>query len=134
FRLELLEIRLAEAVGAGFRDGDFARDVEKGRRIGADTGKGVGEASEPRRLEAQLGRESSDKARRRLEPERRAVEGALLVLEQSREVHLPGRAEIVACGEAVDRSRRDGEGGPFLELGAHLRDATLKQGVGVLEL
>src|SRR2546425_9774145 len=56
------------------------------------------------------------------------------LLEQARQRHVAARAQVVARREPVDGRGRHRERGALLELGTHLRRASLKQRVGVLEL
>ena len=71
---ELLDVRLPELVGARLGKGDFTRDGERRRRIGAHARQEIGETRQPPRLEVELRRHAADEAGRWLEPQRRAVE------------------------------------------------------------
>jgi len=66
-----------------------------------DAGERVHESRDPLGLKAQLGRDTADESRRRLETERRPGIGALLVLEDAEQVDLPDGAERkVLAGDA----------------------------------
>ena len=82
----------------------------------------------------ELGADAADEAGRGLEAERRPGEGALLPLKQPGEAHGAALTEVVLAGETVDRGGGDRESGSLLELGAHLRHATLEEGVRAREL
>ena len=132
--LELLDVCLPDLVRAGLGDGHLGGDVDEGRRFRVHRRQGVHGRGEPVGLESQRRAEPADEAGGRLETEGRAREGALLALEQARRVHRAHRPEVVPGGEAEDRGGGGVERGPFLELGAHLRQPALEQRVGVAKL
>ena len=131
--LELLEVRLPQRIGRRFGHRDLPGDAQKRRRVGVHTGEGVDGLRHPGRLEAQAGRDAADEAGGGLEAERGPGEGALLALEQPRQIDFARLAEVVAGRQAVNGRRRDGEGRPLLELRAHLGDARPEQRVRVAE-
>jgi len=132
--LELLEVGLPRLVGTRLGHGDLAVDVEERRRLAVHQRERIHRPRDPLRLEVELGADAADEAGRGLEAERRPGEGALLPLEQPGEAHGAALTEVVLAGETVDRGGGDRESGSFLELGAHLRHATLEEGVRAREL
>ena len=132
--LELLDVGLAELVRGRPRHGDLGGHVQERGSVAVDAGEGVHRPRQELRLEVQLGGDAADEARRRLEAERGAGEGALLLLEQARQRHVAARAQVVARREPVDGRGRHRERGALLELRPHLRRAALEQRVRVLEL
>ena len=133
FPFELLQVRLAHLVRSGTRRRELRRDVEQRRGIRVDPGERVERPGDEPRLEMQLGAHAADEARRRLEAEWRPRERALLLLEQTSEVHRAARSQVVAGRQPVDRGGRHGERRALFELGAHLGRAALEQRVRVLE-
>src|SRR2546429_9629096 len=97
-------------------------------------GWGVARSCDQGRWKAERPRTTADEAGGRLEPERRPCERALLILEHSCHVYLPGGPEIVFGGESVDRFRGDRKRGALLELRSHLPSPSPEQPAGVPEL
>ncbi len=131
--LELLEIRLAGAVGVGLGDGELGVHVEERGRARLLGHQLVQEAVQPGGLEVQLGVDPADQVGRCLEAERGPGERALLALVHADQIDRAPVAQRVPGGHAEDRRRRHGEEATLLEPRDDLRRSRAEQLIRVEE-
>ena len=131
--LELLQVRLARAVGIRLGERELGVEVEQRRCRRRRRGETADQPAQARRLEVKRGVDAADQIGRGLEAERGPVEGALLPLVHPDQVDRADVSQLVAGRESQDRRGGNGKEALLLEPRGDLPRSATEQRVGIEE-